>query len=153
MASVANDPASSASCGPLSAEEIAALAADFPHFEHAFVYGSALVAPASGSVPMTDLVFAVREAEAWHALNLEKHAAHYSPLGMLGPRCVAVPSGAPEGVCACVCVWVGGWVGGWLGGDSSDDGRGVCGCVGVWVGVRVWVGGSVWVCVWGWVCV
>ncbi|EOD29853.1 putative Mmp 37, mitochondrial import protein [Emiliania huxleyi CCMP1516] len=89
MASVTDDPASSASCGPLSAEEIAALAADFPHFEHAFVYGSALVAPASGSIPMTDLVFAVREAEAWHALNLEKHAAHYSPLGMLGPRAVA----------------------------------------------------------------
>ena len=85
MASVTDDPASSASCGPLSAGEIAALAADFPHFEHAFVYGSALVAPASGSIPMTDLVFAVREAEAWHALNLEKHAAHYSPLGMLGP--------------------------------------------------------------------
>ena len=89
MASVTDDPASSASCGPLSAEEIAALVADFPHFEHAFVYGSALVAPASGSIPMTDLVFAVREAEVWHALNLEKHAAHYSPLGMLGPRAVA----------------------------------------------------------------
>ena len=54
MASVADDPASSASCGPLSAEEIAALAADFPHFEHAFVYGSALVAVTTAKLSVVD---------------------------------------------------------------------------------------------------
>lgn len=60
----------------------AGLLSSFPRTAYAFAYGSGVFpqpgAPASPSPPMLDVVFAVDDAEAWHAENLARNPQHYT---------------------------------------------------------------------------
>jgi translocator assembly and maintenance protein 41 len=66
----------------------------FPPVHAAFAYGSAVFkqhgySDAQQRSAMTDMVFVVADAEAWHRENLIRHPAHYSALGWLGASAVA----------------------------------------------------------------
>ena len=74
------------------------LVAAFPRdLQLAFAYGSGAVTQASyeyenknsKELPMLDLIFAVEDAEAWHAENKKRHPGHYTSLVDLSPKCIA----------------------------------------------------------------
>jgi len=77
----------------------------FPPVRHAFAYGSRVFSqPGAAALqdepPLLDLLFAVDDAESWHAANLAANRLHYSPaLRLLGPRAVvSLSEGVGAGV-------------------------------------------------------
>ena len=80
---------------PMAASEgdLSALLEEFPPVEDAFAYGSAVFHQEGYTAQqqadsMVDLVFCVRDPEAWHRENMPRHPAHYSGLAAGGPRVV-----------------------------------------------------------------
>ena len=82
----------------LGACEMEEIVQAFPEGTHlAFAYGSGAITQASynyknknsNELPMLDLIFAVEDAEAWHAENKKRHPMHYTSLVDMNPKYMA----------------------------------------------------------------